>query len=275
MRLSRLAMVCLGASSLSACGSDKVTSPALPPVATVRFINAVSDTGGVDIRPVDLVAFSPAANNLAFRDGTVYAPASAGNRHYRVFLTSLDIAVTSVVMLDATVTLQADTRVTLLLTGSARAGTMRLWVINDATSAPPAGQIGVRMINAATGQTNGYLVTAPADPLPASPTFAGVLPVSPSGYVNRATGAAALQVTDPGSTAITASAAGPTAPASLPGELPAAGVNSQGTMFSAYYFPASVLGSKAPQTPSFLAPAIVWFVDRNPCDAPAVAACTM
>jgi len=277
MRLSRLAMLCLGALSLSACGSDKVSAPTLPPLAAVRFINAVSDTGAVDIRMVDAVNFSPQANNLQFRSATVYAPAAVGVRHMRVFLTSRTIGVTSVVMLDAFITLLADTRASIVLAGNARTpGSLRLWVINDDTSPPPAGQISVRMINAAAGQVHGYLVADPADPLPGSPTFTAVLPLAPSGYSNRATGAAALEVTDPGSSTVNASEAGPTAPTSLPGEFPAAGVDSQGSKFSAYYFPASVSGSMAPQTPAFLAAAIVWFVDRNPCDNPSpVAACTL
>jgi hypothetical protein len=275
MRLSRLAMLCLGALSWSACGSDKITTPALPPLATVRFINGVSDTGAVDIRMVDQVEFSPVANNLAFRSATAYFPSAVGVRHLRTFLTSTDVTVTSKVMLDVFITLLADTRVTLLLTGSARAGTLALWAIDDATQAPSSGQIGVRMINGAASQTNGYIVTDPADPLPGSPTFAGVRPLVPSPYLNRTAGAVALQVTEVGSSSVSAALAGPAAPATLPGEFPAAGVNPAGTMFSAYYFPASVPGSAAPKSAPFLVPGIIWYVDRNPCDAPPVAGCTL
>lgn len=275
MHLSRLVMLSLGTLALTACKSDEITTPALPPLAQVRFINGVSDTGAVDIRPVDQVDFSQAANNLAYRAGTAYFPSAVGVRQFRVFLTSTDIVVTSKIMLDALVTFTADSRMTVLLTGSARAGTLRLWVINDDPSPPPAGQIGVRMINAATGQVNGYIVADTASPLPGSPTFSSVLPLAPSGYSNRPTGAAALRVTDPGSSSVNASEAGPIAPTSLPGEFPAAGVDSQGSKFSAYYFAASVSGSAAPQTTPFLVPAIQWFVDRNPCDNPSpVAGCT-
>lgn len=274
MRLSRLVMLSLGTVAMIACGSDKVTAPKVPPLSSVRFINALSDTGAVDIHAVDQIEFSPVANRLGYREATVYQNTEAGVRTFRVFLTSTNITVTSKVMAEASVTLPENTRITLLLTGSARAGTLRLWVINDDTQPPPTGQIGVRMINAATGQVNGYLVADAADPLPGSPTFTGVLPLAPSAYVNRAAGAAALQVTDVGSSSATASS-GPAAPATLAGELPAAGVNSAGTKFSAYYFPASVPGSAAPQTALFLVPAIIWYVDRNPCDAPAVAGCTL
>jgi len=182
---------------------------------------------------------------------------------------------TSHVMADVSVTLPANSRLTLLVAGSARAGTLQLWVINDASTPPPAGQIGFRMINTATGQVNGYVSAGPTDPLPGSPTFPGVLALAPTAYMNRAAGTVALQVTDVGSNAVNASAAGPPAPATLAGEFPAAGVTSAGTMFSAYYFPASLAGSTAPQTPPYLVPAIIWFVDRNPCDVPAVPACTL
>jgi hypothetical protein len=235
----------------------------------VRFVNAVPDTGAVDIRYIDQVDFSTAANNLAFRSGTAYFPTAVGVRNLRVFLTSRDITVTSVAMLNAPVTLAANSRVTVVLSGSARAGTLRFLVIDDATTPPPSGQIGVRMVNAVSGQvTDGYISAAPTDPLPGSPTFAGVVALASSAYVNRAAGAAALRVTPAGTTTVSASAAGPAAPAALPGAFPAAGVTSSGSMFSAYYFPASVAGSGAPQTAPFLVPAIRWFVDRNPCDAP-------
>ena len=71
MRLSRLVMLCAGAVAVNACGSDKVTTPSIPPVAQVRFINAVNDTGALDMRAMDQIAFSPVANNLAYRSGTV------------------------------------------------------------------------------------------------------------------------------------------------------------------------------------------------------------
>ena len=271
MHLSRLVMLSLGTLALTACKSDEITTPALPPLAQVRFINGVSDTGAVDIRPVDQVDFSQAANNLAYRAGTVYFPSAVGVRQFRVFLTSTDIVVTSKIMLDALVTFTADSRMTVLLTGSARAGTLRLWVVDDATQAPPAGQIGVRMINAATGQVNGYIVADTASPLPGSPTFSSVLPLAPSGYSNRPTGAAALKVSDVGSTTVNASEAGPAADTTLAGEKPAAGVTSAGTMFSVYYF---LPGAPGSANDAVTSPSLIWFVDRNPCDNPPVAACT-
>lgn len=264
MRLSRLVMLGAGAVVVNACGSDKVTEPSIPAVAQVRFINALSDTGAVDIRAIDQIAFSPVANNLAYRAGTLYYATSAGPRIFRVFPTSTSIGVTSQIIHEETITFQAGTRVTLLLTGSARANTDRFVVISDDTQPPAAGQIDVRMVNASSGAVNGYLVNAPADPIPGSATFANVATLAASSYIGRATGVAALRATDPASGTVTASQAGPAAPASLPGAVfPAAGVTSAGTAFSVYYFPAGVPGS--PQN-AVVNPSLIWFVDRNPCD---------
>lgn len=269
MRLSRFVMLCLGAAALSACGKDEVTAPTLPPLSAVRFINAVNDTGGVDIHAIDQVEFSPVANNLQYQKATEYFPTEAGVRTFRVFPTSTNINVTSQIMSEAVVTLPAGSRVTLLLAGSARAGTVNLWVINDAPTAPAAGQIGVRLLNADGGNLDGYVVNTATSALPATPTFTNVGPLTYTNYLFRATGAAAVRVTDAGFVVAKASAAGPAAPALLAGALPGAGVGSAGSVFSAYYFAAGVAGSPAQTAGAGL----VWFVDRNPCDDPPAAAC--
>ena len=79
MRLSRFVMLCLGTAALSACGKDTITTPALPPLAQVRFINAVADTGSVDIHAIDQVNLSPIANNLAYTKGTPIFPHQGGD----------------------------------------------------------------------------------------------------------------------------------------------------------------------------------------------------
>lgn len=260
MRLTRF--ILLGVASLlaTACESDSPTEASLPPVAEVRFINAVSDTGGVDIRMIDQVDLSPVANNLAFRAGTLYQQGEAKARRIRVFPTSINPTVTSQILLDTTVMLQADTRVTFLLIGASRtAGALRFVAIDDATPAPPTGQISVRMVNASTGAASGYLVNTTTTPLPGTATFANVAPITASARVDRPIGAAALRVTESGTT-VTASVAGPASPATPAGAFPAAGVSSAGTAFSAYYFPKARAGAVT-------APSVVWFVDRNPCDA--------
>lgn len=263
MRLSRFITVVIGLSVLTACKGDDVFDPSTPALASVRFINAVTDTGSVDITMIDQIEWSAKAIGLAFRAGTQYWPTEAKPRVIRVFPASRVIGVTSGVLLETQVDIVANTRVTLLLTGSARAGTLRFVVVDDGPTAPAAGQIGVRVVNASSGAVDAYLVSAPADPLPGAPFASNVASNAASAYAGRTPGAAQVRATDAGSATVTASAAGPTAPAAVPGGLPAAGVTSAGTAFSAYYFPRGVAGS--PQN-ALTTPGIVWFVDRNPAD---------
>jgi hypothetical protein len=154
--------------------------------------------------------------------------------------------------------------VTLLLTGSARAKTARFVVINDAPPALGAGQIAVRAVNASTGAIDAYVVTTTADPITGAPTAANVAVNAASPYILKSTGSVALRVTDPGSTAANASAAGPVGSPNPIGStgtyFPSAGVDNAGSAFSVYYFPRGVAGSLQTST----TPAIIWFVDRVP-----------
>ena len=259
MRLTRFILLGMATTFATACDSDEITSDSLPPTGEVRFISGVSDAGGVDIRMIDQVDLSPVGNNLSFRAGTIYQQAEAKSRRIRVFPTSIDPAVTSQVLLDTTITIQANTRITLLLVGPSRtAGALRFVTIDDNAPAPPSGQISVRMVNISTGAASGYVVNTTTTALPGAATFANVGSRDASAYVNRPSGPAALRVTETGAT-VTASVAGPAAPATPAGAFPAAGVTSQGSVFSAYYFPRAATGTVT-------SPGIVWFVDRNPCD---------
>jgi hypothetical protein len=263
MRLNRF--IFLGLSIvLYGCGKDATGTVTPPPNATVRYVNALADTGSVDIAMIDQVQWSANAKPLNFRQASAYQVTDATKpRQIRVFPTSTNSAVTSQIIDDETITFTPGTRVTLLLTGSARAHTVKFVVISDDITPPAAGQIAVRFVNASPAPVDGYLTTATADPLPGAPTFANVASTLTSTYVPRATGAVAAQSANAGSATVTATNAGPATPASPPGDaFPAAGVGSQYTKFSVYYFPRGVAGS--PQTAT--TPGLVWFVDRNPCD---------
>jgi uncharacterized protein DUF4397 len=264
MHLNRFIFLGLGV-VLYGCKSDETGTVTPPPAnATVRYVNALADTGSVDIAMVDQVQWSANAKPLAFRAASAYQVTEATNpRHIRVFPTSLVAGVTSQIIHDETITLTAGTRVTLLLTGSARSKTVKFVMISDDITPPAAGQIAVRVVNASSAPVDGYLTNAAGDPLPATPTFANVGSTQTSTYVSRPMGGVAARSTDAGSTTVTATNTGPNAPPSEPGDVfPAAGVNSQYTKFSVYYFPRGVAGSQQTAT----TPALVWFVDRNPCD---------
>ncbi|HJQ12612.1 MAG TPA: DUF4397 domain-containing protein [Gemmatimonadaceae bacterium] len=275
MRLNRFIFLGIASTVLYGCGKDSTGVNAPPPNATVRYINALNDTGSVDIAMIDQVEWSAYAKPLAFRAGSAYQVTDATHpRHIRVFPTSTNAAVTSQIIDDETITFTPGSRVTLLLTGSARAGTAHFVMINDDIAPPPAGQIAIRAVNASTGAIDAYVVPRTSTAISGTPSFANVAPLATSAYITRtaiptnaagaATDTVAVRATAAGSTTVAASAQGPAAPSSLPGDVfPAAGVNSQNSKFSVYYFPAGVPGS--PQNAVTTA-GLVWFVDRNPCD---------
>jgi hypothetical protein len=273
MQLSRLTTLFVVAAALTACGKDKVTDPAFPALAGVRFINGLNDTSAIDIRAIDQIEFSPVANNLAYRAATEHQPTEAKSRHFRAFITSTNPAITSNPIIDFTTTFAENSRYTVLITGAAR-GTVQFVVINDDAPASASGQISIRSVNASTGAIDAYVVDSTVTPL-GSPAATNVAPLATAPYVGRAAGKVAMRVTPAGSATVAASQQGPPAPAQPTGALPAAGVTTAGTPFSVYFFPAGVPGSPtAPATGTASCagaapaascnPTIVWFVDRVP-----------
>jgi hypothetical protein len=266
MRLSGFLALGFVLSAIAACNNDEITNTTPPPLAGVRFINAMADTHAVDIRMIDQVAWSAVALNLAFRSGTEHQPTEAKTRRLRVFPTSTDPAITSRFMLDTLITFAANTNYTLLLTGGS--GSPRRFIV--LTDNPPAcsNNVAFRVVNAgATGNVDLYVARKAGDPLPSQPAVANVAPQTTSGYVTRTADTTHVRVTAAGTTTpIMASAEGPLAPVSPPGSVrPAAGVNTACSAFSVFVFPRSVAGTSAPQTPArFTAPEAIFFVDRVP-----------
>ena len=278
MRLTRLTALFVTAIAIAGCSSDKITSTSFPPLAGVRWINAVSDTGAIDVRAIDQVEFSPVVNALAYTKGTEAQPVEAKARHFRAFITSTNPAITSNPIVDTTITFAANQRYTVLISGAARSKVFFV-VLDDNPSAAPSGQIAIRTVNASTGAIDSYVVDSTATAVSGTPTAANVAPHAASSYVGRAAGKVAVRVTAAGSVAVSASQQGPYPPATLAGEAPAAGVTTALTPFSVYYFPAGVPGAvTAPAAgtnrcggPAPLAtcnPLVVWFVDNIPTPAP-------
>lgn len=274
MRFSRLHLLPLAMLALAACHDDAVSVNARPPLGGVRFVNSVQDGGPVDIRMVDQVEWSASSVSgattygLPFRSGTIHWATEAKARHIRVFPTDSSLAVTTQILHDTTITIEADKNVTLMLVGSrATGGRVSFVVIDDNPGVVPTTQIATRLVNASsTGQTpsnaSAYITAATTTPLPSTPTFATVTPRSASPYLLRNTGAFAFQTTAEGNTTpIWAAAAPAGAPADgLIGA--AAGATGGGSAFSAYLFPRSAAGTGAPQ--AFTAPGLVYFVDLVP-----------
>lgn len=268
-----LALALIGA---VACGQDDgVSVNQRPPLGGVRFINAVADGGAVDIRMVDQVEWSASSVSnssnygLPFRAGTIHWPTEAKARHIRVFPTDSNITVTSQILHDTTITIEANKNVTLMLVGSRVSGGLRFVMIDDTPPALSGSQIAVRMVNAsgpgsATATSNGYVVATATTALPGSPTFGSIGAYGTSSYLVRDTANFAFRAT-PASDASTIFSA--TAPAGAPAEngiAATAGARGPGSALSAYVFPRSVAGTAAPQSAAFQSPAVIFFVDKIP-----------
>jgi hypothetical protein len=279
MRVFHLLPIALLAAA--ACHDDGVSVNQRPPLGGVRFINAVPDGGPVDIRMVDQVEWSASSVSgnadccgLAFRSATIHWATEAKDRHIRVFPTDSSIAVTSTILHDTTITIEANKNVTLMLVGSRAAGGRVSFVKIDDNppTTPGTGQIAVRVVNASSagqipGNVDGYIdpdTTTANTGLPATVTFANVAPRTASPYLLRATGAFFGKAAATGTTTPVWRTLAPAgAPqAGLVGAT--AGYLGDGSALSAYVFPRSTAGTGAPQSAAFQAPAIVFFVDLIP-----------
>ena len=268
MRFLRVLVVGVAVAAVGACNDDEITNTTPPPLAGVRFINAMGDTGAVDIRMIDQVEWSAIALTLAFRGGTEHQPTEAKARRIRVFPTSRNPVITSNFMLDTTITFAANQNYTLLLTGSAKNNTDRFLLLTDDVAAPAAGSIALRAVNAGCGTAGSPNVDflAGADSTTLAAFASNVAPNTASAYQARTAGAMLGRFNTTVAPTRVAQAAGPVAPATPTGARPAAGVNSAGTVLSAYCFPRFVPGSSvAPlDTATVNTPGVVYFVDRVP-----------
>jgi len=163
-RILQLSALGLLAGVASACQPDSVFKTEITPVAGVRFINAVPDTGaafGLDFRFIDYVENSD-AYRITFRNtpstsGLItaaaqiqYKPAKAGSRHFKIFLSDSLITAAQITLKDSTVNLETGHNYTFLLWGNARSSgsdKMRLTVIDEAVP-DPGQQVALRVINA-------------------------------------------------------------------------------------------------------------------------------
>jgi hypothetical protein len=275
MRSFRLSLLPLALMAAAACNTeDAVSANVRPPLGGVRFINAVPDGGPVDIRMVDQVEWSASsvADNsaccgLPFRGGTIHWATEAKARHIRVFPTDSSLAITTTILHDTTITIEANKNVTLMLVGSRAAGGKVSFVTIDDNPPPvPADQVATRLVNAGQpAAASGYITATASTPLPATATFATVAPRAAATYVLRPTGTFAIQASPAGdNTTVWAALAAP-AGAPADGLIGAtAGALGGGSAFSAYLFPRSVAGTGAPQSAAFQVPALVYFVDLIP-----------
>ena len=272
MRLSRFVLLGVAVSAMVGCSepSDGPTTPNTPPLAYVRYINAVPDTLGTTVRFIDQVDYSPISwANVQFRglgQGN-YQPTAAGARKFRVFTYSADVSAAgnTNILVDTTITFEAGKYYTLLHLGYARAGSapkQRIVNITDALPATPAG-IAFRAIHAGldVGNVDIYATPTTTDAITGAPLLANVSLNTVSAYLARATGAFAARVTAPGSTTAVISAAAPAGAAGSSSVDPLGGATVAGSIITAIAFPATPANSAGTR---FTTPGVVYYVDKQP-----------
>ena len=267
--------VCAVAAFLVGCSKDTgpFVAPTVP-LAYTRFVNVVPDTSAMDYRFVDVIENSPIALALGYRGLTPYQATGVGARHLRVFPTSTTLAVTTQIVVDTTITFEANTYYTIVHVGYARAGQspkQQFVVIKDNAQTTSTG-VAVRAINFGLGLGAVDIFASPTggtSPLPTAATFTSVGFGTVTPYANLSAGTLALRATPSGArtTVIADNVAPPGAPADpTPAvNLQAIGGSAQpGSAIAAILTPRSVAGSAAPQTAAFQAPAFVYLIDKHP-----------
>jgi len=286
-RITRLSILGLAAlAGMSACKPESViVTPAIP-TAGVRFINALPDsTGsfGLDFRFLDIVENSTAFR-VQFRNSPTttsgvtaatsaqFRAAQAGSRRFAVFLDDTLQAIASTKLKDSTLTLEAGKNYTVILWGAARAGQMKLSVINETVAEQPAGKVAVRVINATpTAIDVRRFVTGAA--VPAGATWSNVAGLSASSFVTADTGSISYNVQPAGggtplfADMIALLGAPASSSAGTGGKLdiePLPGTRVAGSAVTLIVFPRSTAGARTPQTAAFAVPAGAFVWDKRP-----------
>ncbi|MGD0483345.1 MAG: hypothetical protein ABSB58_01685 [Gemmatimonadales bacterium] len=264
----RVGLACLVSVALVACKDNPqgVLQPQTP-LAGLRYVNLVNDTGAVDFRIVNFIGDAPSAGAAAFRTGGSpngvattflpnFSPVEAGRDvEVRVFMNGLDPVVASQVVYDTTVNLTAGVNYSFWLYGSARTSAVHSLVTAD-TLAAPAG-LAFRVIHlggAAVGNVDVDIVARTGTaPLAGTATFANVAPGTVTAYTAVAVPGAGVTLKAVMTAPATRSPFLVTtfAPAGVVGTAtanPVGGTAVAGTTLSAIIVPASVTGSPAPQT---------------------------
>jgi len=224
--------------------SDAPTTPNIPPLAYVRYINAVPDTLNTTVRFIDQVEYSPMTFvNVAFRalgQGN-YQPTAAGSRKFRVFTAdavNFSAAGNTTVLVDTTITFEAGKYYTLLHSGFARAGAsprQRIVVLNDVFPTVTGANIALRAIHQAFGVGAVDLHAAPS----ATATLSSATRLVPN----------------------FAEAAAPAGTAGTTSVDPIGGSTIGGSIITAIAYPASPANSAGAR---FAAPGIVYYLDKQP-----------
>lgn len=273
MRVKQIGLALVGAFAFTACAKDDgpFFAPEVP-LAYTRFINAVPDTVPADFRFIDFLEYSPYAIQLQYRGFTPYQATAPGSRHLRVFTDpggSPTLNDVTQILADEQITLEADKYYTLVVVGYARAGqtpAKRLQVYEDAI--PDAGSnVAFRAVHLGSGlqSINVGITAASGDAIP-TPTFANLAYLGASAYQTRATGTAWFRVQETTAATEIVTGNGRQGPAGVVGDplnqlTTIGGFGQAGSVVTAWLFPRSVSGSKAPNVTT---PTLIFTVDKHP-----------
>ena len=167
---SLMLLLALGAG----CGDDPVNPPPVEN-ARVRVLHASPDAPAVDV----LVDGQVVLTAVPYKAYSAYLTVPAGARNLKVRATSNP----SLVVIDATPTLAADTDYTVIARNLL--ATIEPWLLTDDNTAPASGQIKLRLAHGAPGApTVDIYVTAPGIDLgTVAPTLTDVPYAAASGYL--------------------------------------------------------------------------------------------
>lgn len=271
-RTLQVSVLCFAAGVVSACSNpEQVIQNPVPPTAGVRFINAVPDTGAMDLRFQDIVEDN-AHYDVPFRNtpSTVggvtistqieYKNTQAGQRHFKIFMYGTTAKVASTVVKDTTVTIEAGKLYTALLWGNARGSGPKL-LFYEEKAPDPQGNVALRVLNT-TGSAIDVREYVSTGTMPAGATWSNVAPYSLSSYVTAAPGQFKFNVQPAGggSALFSDALALPGTKATVDADaLP--GTTVAGSAVTAIIWPKSVSGSDAA---SFSAPGVSFVWDRRP-----------
>lgn len=299
MTLKHVSLLYLLGALVGGCAHDTDGEPVTPTVvAGLRYINLVPDTGGMDIRVIDIVGDAPNTFNATFRTGgspygvaitglPLHTAVAAGSRNIRAFMSSTNTAIASTIMLDTSFTFEANNNYTVYLFGYARAtGTPRLTalLVKDSVPTLTTTQFAVRAIHLAPTLAPTLPSTAISvwvDTLAAAaqptgtPTFSAVTPGQVTAYLpftarRAVTGPPPIPALNYRSAIAVTASTTPFVQADVPNGAVAspttnidqvAGDLIAGSAFSAIIVPPSVAGSAAT---AFLTPSILLIIDQRP-----------
>jgi len=207
MRLHRWMMASLalaGTAALTACGGDDTAQVAPPaPTTQLRAIHASADTPAVDV----YVNGARALAGVTFGQASGFNTIPAGATRVQVTPAGQPASAGPI---DVQATLAAARDVTAIAVGSGTTGSTRLQavVIDDAGTAPAAGQVKLRVVHGAPAvPAVRVFVTAPDAALPSTPTidnlsFAQQAPAAASAALQVPAGNYRVRIVVAGQTAV-------------------------------------------------------------------------